>query len=104
MKNIICTTAFILLLSCSSQKSVLHQIQGTWSPGVEQNVSFIVKDNHIIYPEDEEKLDFKINNNSLELSEEGHAIAKWKIIKVTSDSLVIETEDAILMNLIKITK
>lgn len=102
MKIYICFTICLFLISCSSYKILEKKIQGYWALGRNENVVFIIRNNDVIYPEDEGKLDLKLNKNIMELSEEGHLITKWKILKVTSDSLFLKTDDSTLVKYVKI--
>lgn len=104
MKITIYFIIFLFHLSCSGQKSLLQKMQGAWAPSRDQNVSFVITKNTVFYPEDNGKLDFKLNRNTMKLSEEGHSIAKWVVIKVTSDSLFLKTEDLSIIKLVKIIR
>ena len=102
MRNLIYLTIFLLVLSCASNKNIQKKIQGYWALDRNENVVLIIRKNEVIYPDEEGKLDLKLNKNIMELSEEGHLITKWVIIKITSDSLFLKTEDSILVKYVKI--
>jgi hypothetical protein len=90
------------MLSCNSSKDMHEKIQGYWALEKDDNVVFIIKKNNVIYPEDEDKLKLHLNKNVMELSEEGHFITKWQVIKITSDSLFLKMEDSTLVKYVKI--
>jgi len=98
---------FLILLICvgcfHNQKQVnLNNFYGDWAESPEQNVSFTLKKNGVIkYFEDNDIYHYNIKNNELVIKEEGHLIAKYKILIITPDSLRLKTEEGNLIQLVK---
>ena len=102
MKYLICLILCVCFESCVSDKRLLEKIQGNWALGKDENVVFTIKNSDLKYLEDEGIVDLKLNKKVIELKEDGNLITKWVIKKITLDSLILKTEDSLLVKYVKI--
>ena len=84
---------FILLIfvSCKSQDTM---IKGFWTSEESPSVDFIILDNNKIwFFESADTNTYKINDNTIYLYEKDYLISSYKILKLTNDSLILQTEE-----------
>lgn len=84
---------FILLIfvSCKSQDTI---IKGFWTSEESPSVDFIILDNNKIwFFESADTNTYKINDNIIYLYEKDYLISSYKILKLTNDSLILQTEE-----------
>jgi hypothetical protein len=109
MKNkfiYICVIASLLACKPNQEevKYNLDDLIGYWAETAEDDVSFSFnKEGDIKYFDYNDGYDYKytIKDNILIIKEEEHIIAKYGIVKMTSDSLGLKTETGNTINLYK---
>lgn len=81
----------LIFVSCKSQDSM---IKGIWTSKESPTADFIILDNNKIwFFESADTNTYKINNNNLYLYEKDYLISNYKILKLTNDSLILQTEE-----------
>lgn len=83
----------LIAVSCTSSQISLNDLQGTWAPSKDENATFTIKGNTIQYFEEEGYFDLSLSKDVITLTEEGHHITYYKILKANRDSLVLVTDE-----------
>jgi len=69
-------------------------IKGIWTSEESPSVDFIILDNNQIwFFESTDTNTYKINDNTIFLYEKDYLISRYKILKLSNDSLVLQTEE-----------
>lgn len=81
----------ILLVSCNSQG---RMIKGAWTSDDSPAADIIIlNDNKIWFFESPDTNTYEIKGNVFYLYEQDYLLATYKILKLTNDSLILQTED-----------
>jgi hypothetical protein len=75
---------------------------GSWAESKNENTSFVFYKNKMRFFDDTELYDYRLNKNIIKVYQNGHFVFQYKILLITKSRLVIETEDKVVFNLIKI--
>lgn len=81
----------LIFVSCRYQDAM---IKGIWTSEESPSVDFIILDNNQIwFFESTDTNTYKINDNTIFLYEKDYLISRYKILKLSNDSLVLQTEE-----------
>ena len=71
----------------------IRHLNGFWAESYQSNVSFIIKGDKIRYLEDATEYKIELLENRLKVSESGHLIAYYKVIKLDKNMLWLKLEE-----------
>lgn len=87
----------ILLAQCKPSfdlKKAYTQITGTWAQNEEENADFIISEKRIEYLDTGYLYDYKINDEKdFIILDSNKIVLKFKIIKLSKDSLIIQSKN-----------
>jgi hypothetical protein len=91
MKKIILVKIIFLLslIACVSQKNK-DLILGYWRTSPDENVEFIITKNNIEYFDTGYLHEYKLSKNHFLVLDSGKVVLKFKLLKITSDSLILQ--------------
>jgi hypothetical protein len=90
--NLIFLVLLLLGYGCNRNKEKLY-IKGCWSQNKNDNVELIFNQTNVEYFGTEYLYEYKIDDNSLLIMESGKIVLKYKIIKLSQDSLILKSTD-----------
>jgi hypothetical protein len=76
-------------------------LHGIWALGKEENAEIIIRGKYMQFFEDDNLYEYSIENNMLAYMEDGDTIATYKVIKLSKDSLIVQTMDSSIKRLVK---
>lgn len=102
MKHLILLLFIVILYGCKLKFNDTVDLNGVWYEDPNGNASFTIDNNRIYYLDYSGNYYLKIKNSYIRIYEDSIFISKYKIEKVTKDSLFLRTEEDILLKYIKL--